>query len=146
MGMREVAWSCRRVSVAVDRLGDSVAVTEAIVRGAAELLHSPISGPRRFLCLEGLEADPNWASIRMALIRIAHYLDQNRPPIDYCRRATSTTRSCCPTISGHASLATPQHQANIPHEHGPSDGISSKHSADCQPRSAPLRRMVTAGQ
>lgn len=53
---------------------------------AAELLHSPISGRAVSYVLQGLQADPNWASIRMALIRIARYLDQNRPPIDYCRR------------------------------------------------------------
>ncbi|MFM8856255.1 MAG: LysR family transcriptional regulator, partial [Actinomycetota bacterium] len=53
---------------------------------AAELLHSPISGRAVSYVLQGLQADPNWASIRMALIRIAQYLDQNRPPIDYCRR------------------------------------------------------------
>lgn len=53
---------------------------------AAELLHSPISGRAVSYVLQGLQADSNWASIRMALIRIAHYLDQNRPPIDYCRR------------------------------------------------------------
>ena len=53
---------------------------------AAELLHSPISGHAVSYVLQGLEADPNWASIRMALIRIAHYLDQNTPPINYCRR------------------------------------------------------------
>lgn len=53
---------------------------------AAELLRSPISGRAVSYVLQGLQADPNWAGIRMALIRIAHYLDQNRPPIDYCRR------------------------------------------------------------
>lgn len=53
---------------------------------AAELLHSPVSGRAVSYVLQGLEADPTWASIRTALIRIARYLDQNRPPIDYRRR------------------------------------------------------------
>lgn len=53
---------------------------------AAELLHSPISGRAVSYVLQGLQADPAWASIQTALVRIAHYLEQNRPPIDYCRR------------------------------------------------------------
>ena len=53
---------------------------------AAELLLSPISGRAVSYVLQGLEADSKWASILAALIRIADYLDQNRPPIDYHRR------------------------------------------------------------
>ncbi|MCW1959166.1 MAG: TniQ family protein [Mycobacterium sp.] len=53
---------------------------------ATELLRSPVSGHAVSYVLQGLEADPNWASILTALIRMADYLNRHPPPIDYHRR------------------------------------------------------------
>ena len=60
--------------------------------------------------------------------------------------ATSTTRRCCLTISGHASPAIPRHQANRPHAHGPSDAISSKRQRTTSRCWSLSRPIVTALQ
>lgn len=88
------AWSLRFVIANCDqrqvRLGLSAAILLVRRRIALsqclELLNSPISGGALSRILRLLQHLENWSEVRLALTKMASYLEMNKPPIDYQRR------------------------------------------------------------